>query len=82
MKAVQHALAQCYVKEPLLYLFSVSDVKKGSVVSIKLECDDELSRVVSLQSQTPLYSRLSQVQITQMSQDLILDFIFKASFLL
>lgn len=42
MKAVWHAIAQCYVKEPLLYLFSVSDVKKGSVVSIKLKCDDEL----------------------------------------
>lgn len=62
MKAVRHAIAQCYAKEPLLYLFSVSDVERGSVMSIKLKCDDELSRAVSLQRQSPFYSQLSQFE--------------------
>lgn len=45
MKEVRHAIVQCYVKEPLLYHFTMSDVKKESAVSIKLKCYDELSWV-------------------------------------
>lgn len=31
MKEVKHAIVQCYVKEPLLYHFTMSDVQKETV---------------------------------------------------
>lgn len=89
MKALWHAIAQCYVKEPLLYLFSLSNVKKGGIVSIKLKCDDELSGVASLWCPTPLNYQFSQFKATpikKISQDLYIlfprpVFIFRKEFI-
>lgn len=53
MKAARLASVRCYVKEPLLYYFTMSDVVgvREMAVSIKLKRDDELS--LSLWPPTP-----------------------------
>lgn len=59
MKEVWHAIVQCYVKGPLLYLFTTF-AKKKRAMSIKLKCNDELFSVVSLWPPTPLCLSFTQ----------------------
>lgn len=70
-------------KEPLLYLSSLWCGKKGSVVSIKLKCDDEQSRVVLYRPRrhyTPISSKSSRFHKT-LKLNMNFRFYFKGQFL-